>query len=177
MQIERRAVERHLAAGDAGQVEQVVDQPRLQLDVAPDHGQGLGHARAEVAAVLEPVHGGHDGRQRRAKLVGQRREEPVLGRAGLLGPLPRVHDLAALPAPLGDVAHQAAKCRDGAVLVADRRERDDDVEPAPVLRHAPRVELGDAPAGDQLAGQLRRRVGTVGRREARPCGGRSSPRR
>ena len=42
------------------------------------------------AAALEPVHGRHHGRQRRAQLVGQRREEPVLGRARLLGPLPRV---------------------------------------------------------------------------------------
>jgi hypothetical protein len=33
------AAQLELAAGDARQVEQVVDQPRLQLGVAPDHGQ------------------------------------------------------------------------------------------------------------------------------------------
>jgi hypothetical protein len=43
VQVEGGAVERHLSARDAGQVEEVVDQAGLELHVAADHRQRVGH--------------------------------------------------------------------------------------------------------------------------------------
>ncbi len=84
------AVELQLAAGDARQVEQVVDQPRLQLHVAPDHGE-LAHVPREARVGFQAGDDGEHRRQRRAQLVAQSGEELVLGRVGrlrlLVGPL------------------------------------------------------------------------------------------
>ena len=39
MRIERREPQLHLVPGDSGEVEQVINQLRFQLDIATDHRQ------------------------------------------------------------------------------------------------------------------------------------------
>ena len=93
------ALQVQLAAADAGQVEQVVDQPDLHVDVPPDHL----HHRPERLGRLGPLEDRRDRRQdraqRRAELVAQGRQEPVLGPVGRLGLRPR-RLLAERPDPL-----------------------------------------------------------------------------
>ena len=78
------AAELELAAEHPRQVEQVVDQPRLELDVAPDHRQ-LARVGGQAGVHLEAREHGEHRRQRRAQLVAEGRQEAVLGLVGGLG--------------------------------------------------------------------------------------------
>ncbi len=132
----RRTAQLHLVAVDAGDVEQVVDQPdhvaELPLHHVPGLGDGVGVAGREPHHLQAVAQRG----QRVAQLVGQQREELVLAAVRLperlLGPL-----------PLGDVAGDLRRPDDAAVAVADRGDRQGDVEPAAVLGHADRLEVLD----------------------------------
>ncbi len=74
-----------LAAGDAGEVEQVVDQPRLELDVAPDHVQRPAQRGGDALIPGEPGGEEQHGGQRRAQLVAEGGEEVILRLVGGLG--------------------------------------------------------------------------------------------
>ena len=77
------APERHLAARQAGEVEQVVDQPGHVADLALED---LALAREDVRiAHLHQFQRGQRRRQRIAELVAERGEEVVLGLVGVLG--------------------------------------------------------------------------------------------
>ena len=68
-----------LAAADARDVEQVVDQPRLEFDVAAHHPELIAHFERQGEIGLE-CGGGHQHRcERRAQLVAEGGEEVVLG--------------------------------------------------------------------------------------------------
>ncbi len=105
----------------------VVDAPaeHAGLAVRLQHGEaGRVHLvqRAVRADELDALRGGLDDR-------------PVAGLArplGVLGPL-----------PLGDVAGDLRRPDDAALVVADRGDRQRDVEPAAVLGHADRLEVLD----------------------------------
>ena len=105
-----------LAARDAGEVEQVVDEPRLERDVAIDEVEIRAQIRRQPRVV---AHGGDERehrRERRAQLVRERREEVVLRAARRLGFLQ--------PALLGDLRKDALQ-RGGDELDEVRRLRNE----------------------------------------------------
>lgn len=74
-----------LAAGDAGEIEQIIDEPGFELHVAADN-LGVGErGRGKVGGALEELGGGKDGGEGRAELVAEGGEEAVLGLIGFLG--------------------------------------------------------------------------------------------
>jgi len=77
-------VQHELLVGEAREVEQVVDQARLQFDVSADHRQLAARVRRQVGARRELADGGQRGRERRAQLVAEGGEEAVLGAVGVL---------------------------------------------------------------------------------------------
>jgi hypothetical protein len=77
-ELQPRRPEPELPLADPRHVEEVVEQVRHVPDLAADHGTGSrGRFRASVVP-LEDLERVHDGRERAAELVGQRREELVL---------------------------------------------------------------------------------------------------
>ena len=70
----------HLAVGDAGQVEEVIDQPGLELDVAADHGNVGADFRRDVGIGFHRARRHQDRIQRRAQFVTEDGEEAVLRR-------------------------------------------------------------------------------------------------
>ena len=97
-------VQRQLAPDDPRHVEQVVDQPGLEVDVPADHLQGradLGRAVAGSSSIAETV--GQDGGQRGPQLVAEDGEELVLGPVGRLGLVPGELQAAPRLLALGDV--------------------------------------------------------------------------
>ena len=70
------------AAGDAGDVEQVVDQPREMVHLALDDGAFA--LRTRLAAQLHQLQRREDRRQRIAQLVSEHRQELVLRAVGTL---------------------------------------------------------------------------------------------
>src|SRR5262249_42746779 len=73
-----------LARGDARHVHEVVDQPRQVVDLAVQHGEGLGGGGGVAEAQAEDLHGVADGGQGVAQLVGEHGEEVVLAAVGVL---------------------------------------------------------------------------------------------
>ena len=73
-----------LAGDDARDVEQIADQLRLNLRVALDHLHRSRHRRRIEQAGAQHPRPAVDGVERRAQLVGQRRQELVLASVGLL---------------------------------------------------------------------------------------------
>ena len=71
-----------LARGDPRHVEQVVDEPHHQRDLALDHGPHSPHGLRGVAGEADQLESGADRRQWIAQLVRQEREELVLARVG-----------------------------------------------------------------------------------------------
>ena len=123
VEVRRPAVEPQLAADHPAEVQEVVDQPGLQRDVAADHRQVFLHLRRQARGHLQQGDGRDHRRQRGAQLVAEHGEEPVLGQAGGLGGL-----LGLLQLRLGllarrDVLH-GADDPDGAPIAAASLEDD-----------------------------------------------------
>jgi hypothetical protein len=79
------AGERQLSLADAGDVEQIVDQPGLELDVAADE-RGVGARFVTQRRVFfEDRRQPEDRRQRRAQLVAEYGQELVFGLVGRVG--------------------------------------------------------------------------------------------
>ena len=76
-------VEQEFAGGDAGDVEQVVDEGDFESDVAMDQFHILAHLGGQGGVLEHAAGGGKDGSERGAKLVGQSGDELVLGSVGL----------------------------------------------------------------------------------------------
>ena len=83
--LHRLHVEAHLAGGDAGHVEQVLDQLGLRARVALDHLHRPQQLLALHAAGGDDLRPAEDRAERRAQLVRQRGEELVLELAHALG--------------------------------------------------------------------------------------------
>ncbi|CAA9379130.1 MAG: hypothetical protein AVDCRST_MAG64-500 [uncultured Phycisphaerae bacterium] len=81
VQVDRLDVQVQLPLPDPGQVQDVVDQPGLELDVPADHRHPLPHVRRGRGVGLDHLHGRQHGRQRGPQLVAEDGQEPVLGRA------------------------------------------------------------------------------------------------
>jgi hypothetical protein len=79
--------EGELAAGDAGKIEQVIDEARLKGDIPFDHGEGFSRGGAHGGIVAQGGGGHEDGRERRAQLVRELGEEVVLREGGGAGTL------------------------------------------------------------------------------------------
>ena len=73
-----------LVAGDAGDVQQVVDQPGQVLDLPLDHVAAPAELRLVRPLEAQHLHGVADRGQRVPQFVGQRRQELVLAAVGLL---------------------------------------------------------------------------------------------
>ena len=101
-------VQGHLAPDDPHHVQQVVDEPGLEVDVLADHLQ----RRADLLGVAGPVQhrrGGQQDRvQRRAQLVREDGEELGLRPVGRLGLLLRRPEFLLGPLRLGDITGEAA---------------------------------------------------------------------
>src|SRR5205085_4640818 len=99
--VDRLALERQLAAHDARRVEEVVDQARLDADVAADHLQRRREGGRDLPGALERRDREQDRRERGPQLVAERRDEAILRLA--LGARERALVLvllALLPQPL-----------------------------------------------------------------------------
>ena len=77
-EIHERGVQLDAAAGDAGDVEQVVQQGRQVLGLALEHRNRAFQVGREPGAQLEDLHRVDDHAERIAQLVGQHRQELVL---------------------------------------------------------------------------------------------------
>ena len=95
--------EPELAPPGPHHVEQVVDQPGLQGDVAADHLQGGPEVRRDRGLLEQGGDHRQDRGQRGPQLVREDREEPVLDAAGGLGGLLGLAELGLDPEPLGDL--------------------------------------------------------------------------
>lgn len=71
VQVHRRTHQLHLAAGDAGDVQQIVHEMRFELDVAADHRERFPHRLGKVLAAGKRLRGHEDRGQRRAKFMGK----------------------------------------------------------------------------------------------------------
>ncbi len=87
VEMRRPAVEPQLPADHPAEVQQVVDQPGLQSDVAADHRQVFPHLGRQVRGHLQQAHGRDHRGQRGAQLVAEHGEEAVLRPARCLGRL------------------------------------------------------------------------------------------
>ena len=142
---------------EAGDVEDVVDQPEQPLAGAVDDADEVVLARVEVA-LGKHLGGAEHAGQRGAHLVAHVGQEQRLGRAGLLGGASGALELAPQLVALGDVL--------GGAVHADHLVADDDGDGGEVELHPPPV-LGQhgglaaaAAAGAEApanAGQLRGR--------------------
>ena len=129
-----------LTAADPGHVEQVVDQPGLEVDVAADHPEHRAIVLRRGRVVEHRGDGGEHRRQRSAQLVAEDGEELVLGAIGGVGGVLRGLEVALGLLPPRDVEPDA----DDADRPAERITED----PAPAVdpgRHAVR---GDDPELD-----------------------------
>ena len=86
-QVDRRRLHPELAGHDARDVEQVVDQLRLQARVALDHLERVRHLSRRHLLVAQHRGPAQDRRERRAQLVRERRQELVLELVVALGGL------------------------------------------------------------------------------------------
>ena len=135
-----------LAAADARDVQQVVDQPDHVHQLTLDDGARPLRRRAVAGVLLENLQAGADRRQRVAQLVRQGGEEFVLGTAGLeQGLLGRL--------ALGDVDHRPRHPVRLAALVLDGDAGDADPAPLAGAGAKPAFELVFA-AIAQVAAQV-----------------------
>ena len=145
--VDELLAEPDLPAGDAGDVEQVVDEPG-ELPDLPLDDVARPAAVLLVGGHLQDGHGVVDRRQRVPQLVGEHRQELVLVAVGLAeGP--------GLPLPLGEV-------RPPRVLAAAVAEGGPDGARQRVNLDGPADER-HVPDRLQLAGRRRRLVGGSGR--------------
>ena len=79
------ALQVELAGSNASQVQEVIDQPGLQSDIAADHVQHVAERIGRRGVVEHGRDGGEDRGQRRAELVAQGGKKAVLGPVGRLG--------------------------------------------------------------------------------------------
>ena len=122
-QVQRLEPQRELAVHDAREVEQVVHQPHLLADVAVNRLQRALRQLVQAAVAAQDLGPAEDRLQRRAQLVGQRRDELVLQAIGGLGRLARGLQLGARPLLLGHVLPGDQHRLDGAVGPAQRIAR------------------------------------------------------
>ena len=85
MEADALAMQLEFAAGDAGEIEQVIDQARFQLDIAPDGFEIFGERFRDGGVLAQAGENGEHGRERRAQLVAERGEKKILRLVGLLG--------------------------------------------------------------------------------------------
>jgi hypothetical protein len=112
-------VEHGVAAGDARDVQQIVDQMREMAHLAIDDAAGFAHASRIVAGELQHLGRGADRRERIAQFVRERGEEAILPEVGVpqrtLAAFQRLlHQFSLVD--FGAGAHPA---HDGAVRIAD----------------------------------------------------------
>ena len=81
--VHRIAVQFEFAVRDPGEVEQIVDEQRLELDVALEHFEIAAEIVAQVRIAPERRDRHQHGRERRAQLVREHREKLVLRAVGL----------------------------------------------------------------------------------------------
>ncbi len=105
-QLDRLEVEPELAGDDARDVEQVVDQLRLERALRSIVSSARAPAAAIELAGAQHLHPAEDGVERGPQLVGEGGQELVLGAVGLLGLLARrlLEDEEAGPLLLGPLA-------------------------------------------------------------------------
>ena len=117
-QIHLANVEQQLAAGDARDVEQVLDQPRLRVRIAIDALERVLDFLGGQLAAAQQVDPADDRVERRAQLVRQRGEELVLQAIGLLLAIEQLGALALRG--LDFVEHAVERLHQHADLVAGR---------------------------------------------------------
>ena len=127
-QIERPALQQHLAGDDAADVEQVVHQPRQVPRLAGDDLPRVGGQRGIALHALQHFDGRGDRAQRVAQLVAEHGQELVLGAAGCFGLLARFalagHQRRAFMLGVlafGDVHHRRHRGAAAPGLVEQRR--------------------------------------------------------
>ena len=148
------------APADAGHVEEIVEQPRQVIGLAPDQA-----ARPIVLRPgrlpVEHRQGIDDHAHGVAQLVGEHREElvlgligqPRLGQRGLLVPAGLLA-LGLEPLPLAHVAGDLGRAHDAAVAGPDGRDRQRDRDQVAVLGPALGLEVLDCLAAPEPADDL-----------------------
>ena len=122
-QVHRLLVQRHLAPGDAGNVEQIIDQARHVPGLARNHFAELPHPGFIQRAPGQQVRGCRNRRQRVPELMGQHGQELVLEPVRMLQALLRhllLMNVGAGPDPADDqplrIAHRPGTAQNPAVL-------------------------------------------------------------
>src|SRR5215469_15773249 len=77
MRVNRRESELHFVSRDPGKVEQVINQLRLEFDIAPDHAQGSPAILSLRRLGLKRLQCGNDWSEWRAQLVREHGQEMI----------------------------------------------------------------------------------------------------
>ena len=141
MHVDRLQPQVDLAGADGGEVEQVVDQARFERHVAPDHRQQVREFVGHRGRALEQLRCSGDGRERRAQLVRQHREEAVLRAVGAFGFLLRFAQRLRVAPGGGGVMHQHREAGVVALRVVERGDHAFAAHAAAVGAHQPAVVL------------------------------------
>jgi hypothetical protein len=125
----------HFAMLNAGHVQQIVDEPGFQFDVAADDIELFAEVGIETGIITEQGGSDEDGVQRRAELMAEDGDEIVLGGVGILGDsaclLGGVHgggEVALGAFSVGDVAGDFGDGDCFSVAILDGRDGDGDVD-------------------------------------------------
>ena len=85
VEVEGFEVEGEFVPGDAGEVEEVVDEAGFEVDVSAEHADVFADGFGEVVAGFPDVEGGDDGGEGCAEFVAEGGEEAVFGAVGGFG--------------------------------------------------------------------------------------------
>ena len=100
-----------LASREAVKVQQVIDEARLQLQVAADCCQVFANVRRQRRIGLAGANEHQRGSERRPQFVGKDGKKPILGDIGGQGGIPGLLIFLLHPFAVGDVLHQSQQAR------------------------------------------------------------------
>ena len=119
MDVEGFEVEGEFAAGDLGEIEEVVDEAGFEIDVAAEHADVVADGFGEVFAGFPDVKCGGDGGEGGSEFVAEVGEELVLGAVGGFGFGLGEEEAAFGVFVVGEIAEDEDDAVDISVLIAD----------------------------------------------------------
>ncbi len=99
------------AAGNAGEIEKIVDESRLKFDIAANHLQAVPDLSRELWLIGSISGPNQNGSQWSAQFVAERRKKSVFGRIGRFGALFLALQFLLDPAPLNKKSNLASEGR------------------------------------------------------------------
>ena len=157
-QVDRLRLQRDQPAGQPGDLEHVVDDPRQAVDLAVHHLVQLGDEPGIAQPAPQQVQAVADRRQGIAQLVAEQAEQLVLAARRVGHPQRFLAELALPLQGLGQVAGDVGEAAELAAGPAQRRDGHLGPEPRAVLAHPPRL-LARPPLGRRDGQHPRRLAG------------------